>query len=148
MLSLLVALVTSMITTRIATDNALKELRRDQDRQAILRLEIAQLREIDATIAVVAGGLPAKFVVQGETISDSSSDRVVHYLSAERECDAARDAVEDIEIKAASKRVSDIAIRIAHAASLQEAQRYDSELREARQRAITLMHEALRKSVS
>ena len=65
MLSLLVALVTSMITTRIATDNALKELRRDQERQAILRLEIAQLKEIDATIAVVAGGLPAKFVVQG-----------------------------------------------------------------------------------
>jgi hypothetical protein len=73
---------------------------------------------------------------------------VVHYLSAERECDAARDAVEDIGIKAASKRVSDIAIRIAHAASLQEAQRYDPELGEARQRAITLMHEALRNTVS
>jgi hypothetical protein len=56
--------------------------------------------------------------------------------------------VEDIGIKAASKRVSDIAIRIAHAASLQEAQQYDPELREARQRAITLMHEALRNTVS
>ena len=36
----------------------------------------------------------------------------------------------------------------AHAASLEEAQRYDPGLREARQEAIALMHEALRNSVS
>jgi hypothetical protein len=150
LLSLVVALVTSIITSRIAAGNTLKELQRDQERTAIFRLEIAQLREIDATIAVVAGGLPAKFTVQGETIVnlDSTSDRVIHYLSAQHECDAARDAVEDTEIKTASERVSDISHRIAHAGSLQEAQRYDPDLREARQRAITLMHEVLRETVS
>jgi hypothetical protein len=148
LLSLVVALVTSMITTRIAAESTLKELQRDQERQAIIRLEIAQLREIDATIAVVAGGLPAKFSVQGETISDSSSDRVVHYLSAERECDAARDAVDDAGVKGASKKVSDVAAKIAHAASLGEAQRCDPDLREARQRAISLMHEVLRNTVN
>ena len=148
LLSLVVALVTSTITSRIAAENTLKELRRDQERQAIIRLEIAQLREIDATIAVVAGGLPAEFTVQGETVSDPISDRVLHYLSAQRECDAARDAVEDIGVKAASKKVSDVTTRIAHAASLEEAQRYDPDLREARQRAITLMHEVLRNTVS
>src|SRR4249919_3659061 len=91
LLSLVVALVTSIITSRIAAGNTLKELQRDQERAAIFRLEIAQLREIDATIAVVAGGLPAKFTVQGETIVnlDSTSDRVIHYLSAQHECDAA-----------------------------------------------------------
>lgn len=152
LLSLVVALVTSIITSRIAAGNTLKELQRDQERTAITRLEIAQLREIDATIAVVAGGLPATFTVQGETISDSISDsisdRVIHYLSAQRECDAARDAVEDIGVKSASKKVSDVTARIAHAASLKEAQRYDLGLREARQTAITLMHEALRSTVS
>jgi hypothetical protein len=150
LLSLVVALVTSIITSRIAAGNTLKELQRDQERTAIFRLEIAQLREIDATIAVVAGGLPAKFTVQGETIVnlDSTSDRVIHYLSAQHECDAARDAVEDIGVKTASERASDISHRIAHAGSLQEAQRYDPDLREARQRAITLMHEVLRETVS
>jgi hypothetical protein len=150
LLSLVVALVTSMITTRMAAQNTLKDLRRAQEREAIIRLEIAQLREIDATIAVVAGGLPAKFTVQGETVGDSNnpSDRVIHYLSAQRECDAARDAVEDIGIRTASKNVSDIDNRIAHAASVEEAKRYDPLLREARQRVITLMHEALRNSVS
>ena len=86
--------------------------------------------------------------MQGETVSNSSSDRVIHYLSTQRECDAARDAVNDIGIKAASKKVSDATARIAHAASLEEAQRYDPDLREARQEAITLMHEALRNIVS
>ena len=148
LLSLVVALVTSMITSRIAAEDTLKELRRDQERQAIIRLEIAQLREIDATIAVVAGGLPARFTVQGETISESISDRVIHYLSAQRECDAARDAVKDIGVKSASKKASDVTARIARAASLKEAQRYDLGLREARQTAITLMHEALRSTVS
>jgi hypothetical protein len=52
LLSLVVALVTSIITSRIAAGNTLKELQRDQERTAITRLEIAQLREIDATIAV------------------------------------------------------------------------------------------------
>ena len=117
LLSLVVALVTSMITSRIAAEGTLKELRRNQERQAIIRLELAHLREIDATIAVVAGGLPATFTVQGETISDSISDsisdRVIHYLSAQRECDAARDAVEDIGVKSASKKVSDVTARIA-----------------------------------
>ena len=150
LLSLVVALVTSMITSRIAAENTLRELQRDQERTAITRLEIAQLREIDTTIAVVAGGLPAKFTVQGATLDnlDSTSDRVIQYLSAQRECDAARDAVEDTGIKIASKRVSDLSTRIAHAGSLEEAQRYDPDLREARQRAITLMHEVLRKTVS
>jgi hypothetical protein len=150
LLSLVVALVTSIITSRIAAGNTLKELQRDQERTAITRLEIAQLREIDATIAVVAGGLPAKFTVQGATIVNlnSTPDRVIHYLSAQRECDAARDAVEHIGIKNASEEASDISTRIAHAGSLQEAQRYDPDLREARQRAITLMHEVLRKTVS
>ena len=135
LLSLVVALVTSMITSRIAAENTLRELQRDQERTAITRLEIAQLREIDATIAVVAGGLPAKFTVQGATLDnlDSTSDRVIQYLSAQRECDAARDAVEDTGIKTASKRVSDLSTRIAHAGSLEEAQRYDPDLREARQ---------------
>ena len=100
--------------------------------------------------AVVAGGLPAKFAVpEGETIEVSkNSDRVIHYLSAQRECDAARDAVEDIGIRTASKEVSDIDARIAHAASVEEAIRYDPLLRRARQRAITLMHEALRNTLS
>jgi hypothetical protein len=150
LLSLVVALVTSTITSRITAGNTLRELQRDQVRTAITRLELAQLREIDATTAVVAGGLPAKFTVQGETLAnlDSTSDRVLQYLSAQRECDAARDAVEDIGIKTASKSVSDLSSRIAHAGSLEEAQRYDPDLREARQSAITLMHEALRKTVS
>jgi hypothetical protein len=151
LLSLVVALVTSTITSRIAASNTREALQRDQEREAIIRLEIAQLREIDATIAVVAGGLPATFTVQGGTIVeqlDPPSDSVLHYLSAQRECDAARDAVEDLEIKAASKRVSTLSTRIAHARSVEEAQRYDPDLREARQRAITLMHEVLRESVS
>lgn len=150
LLSLVVALVTSMITSRIAGGNTLRELQRDQEREAIIRLEIAQLREIDATISVVAGGLPVKFTpVKGATIgeSDSIPDRVIHYLSAYRECDAARDAVEDADIKAASKEVSDLSARIAHAGSVEEAQRYDPELRIARQRAVSIMHEALRKTV-
>jgi hypothetical protein len=73
---------------------------------------------------------------------------VIHYLSAQRECDAARDAVDDLVVRGASKKVSDITTTIAHAASLEEAQRYDPDLREARQRAITLMHEALRNTIS
>jgi hypothetical protein len=150
LLSLVVALLTSLISSRIAAENTRRELQRDQERTAITRLELAQLREIDATIGVVAGGLPAKFAVQGATLDnlDSTSDRVIQYLSAQRECDAARDAVEDTGIKTASKSVSDISTRIAHADSLEEAQRYDSDLREARQRAITLMHEVLRETVS
>jgi hypothetical protein len=148
LLSLVVAVVTSLITTRIASETTLEELRRDQERQSITRLEIAQLSEIDATVAVVVGGLPAKFPVQGETISDPGSDRVVHYLSAQRECDAARDAVRDPGIRAASKKASDVAASIARAPSLEAAQRYDPELREARQRAIMLMHQALRAAVS
>jgi hypothetical protein len=150
LLSLVVALVTSIITSRIAVGDTRRELQRDQERTAITRLELAQLREIDATIGVVAGGLPAKFTVQGETLAnlDSTSDRVLQYLSAQRECDAARDAVEDARIKTASKSVSDLSTRIAHAGSLEEAQRYDPDLREARQRAITLMHEVLRNTVS
>ena len=85
--------------------------------------------------------------MQGETVSGSSSDRVIHYRSAQRECDAARDAVDDIAVKGASKKVSGITARIAHAASLEEAQRYDPDLREARQRAVMLVHEALRNTV-
>ena len=40
LLSLVVALVTSMITSRIAAEGTLKELRRNQERQAIIRLEM------------------------------------------------------------------------------------------------------------
>jgi hypothetical protein len=148
LLSLIVALSTSVVTSRIAAGNALKEARRDREREAIIRLQLALLRETDTTIAVVAEGLPAEFtVVQGvEPITtDPVSDRVIAYLSAQRECDAARDAVADANIKAASREVSDLNARVARARSLEEAERYDSELRKASQKAIKLMNETLRK---
>ena len=48
LLSLVVALVTSMITSRIAAEGTLKELRRDQERQAIIRRAIEGDRRDDS----------------------------------------------------------------------------------------------------
>ena len=109
LLSLVVALTTTMITSRIAAGNALKEARRDQEREAIVRLEQALLRETHATFAVVAEGVPAKFPPVGDEFAfdglKAVSDRVIDYLSARRECDAARTAVEDAQIRAVTKEV-------------------------------------------
>ncbi|HEY6686760.1 MAG TPA: hypothetical protein VI094_11205 [Propionibacteriaceae bacterium] len=148
LLSLVVALTTTMITSRIAAGNALKEARRDQEREAIVRLEQALLRETHATFAVVAEGVPAKFPPVGDEFAfdglKTVSDRVIDYLSARRECDAARTAVEDAQIRAVTKEVSDLNASLAHARSVEEARRYDSQIREVSQKAISSINQALR----
>lgn len=144
LLSLVVALTTTMITSRITAGNA----RRDQEREAIIRLEQALLRETNATVAVVAEGVPARFPPVGDVFSaievEPVSDRVIDYLSAQRECDAARTAVEDAEVRTATEEASDLNARVVRARSVEEAQGFASRLREARQNAISSINEALR----
>ena len=144
LLSLVVALTTTMITSRITAGNA----RRDQEREAIIRLEQALLRETNATVAVVAEGVPAKFPPVGDVFAvvelEPVSDRVIDYLSAQRECDAARTAVEDAQIRAVTKEASDLNARVVRSRSVEEAQGYASRLREVRQKAISSINEALR----
>jgi hypothetical protein len=144
LLSLVVALTTTLITSRMAAGTA----RRDQEREAIIRLEQALLRETNATVAVVAEGVPATFPPVGDVFAfvevQPVSDRVIEYLSAHRECDAARTAVDDARIRAVTKDASDLNERVAHARSVEEAQGYAPQLRAVRQRAISSINEALR----
>ena len=68
---------------------------------------------------------------------------MVDFISARRECEAARESVDRQTVKDASKRVSELNARIVAARSEQDAERINPSLEAARRRAIEIIDEAL-----
>jgi hypothetical protein len=154
LLSVAVAFPTALITSRVNLGNEREQERRAREREAIAELERAMLREIDATVKVVVEGLPATpVVVQGAILTESTGTEradptgaklaMVDFLSARRECEAARQSVHQATVKDASTQVSALNARIVAAPSEQEAQRINPALEAARRRGIEVIDEAL-----
>jgi hypothetical protein len=149
LLSILVALPTALITSRVSVANERRQDREEREREGIKNLERAMLREIDATVKVVVEGLPATpILVQGALASVKKGNSgakfaMVDFVSAQRECEAAREAVENATVKDASKRVSNLNSKIVGARSELDAERYNPELIAARKLAIEVINETL-----
>jgi hypothetical protein len=149
LLSVAVAFPTALITSRVSEGNERERERRAQEREAIKELRRAMLREIDATVKVVVEGLPAPSIsVQGAFLSEAPGATgaklaVVDFISARRECEAARESVEQATVRDASERVSDLNARIVAAHSERDAELLNPELVAARRRAIEVIDEAI-----
>lgn len=154
LLSVAVAFPTALITSRVNVGNEREQARRAREREAIGELERAMLREIDATVKVVVEGLPATpVVVQGAFLTEGTGTEragptgarlaMVDFISARRECEAARESVHQAAVKDASRQVSALTARIVAAPSEQTAQRINPALEAARRRAIEVMNEAV-----
>lgn len=144
LLSLVVSFTTAVITSKIQSSNDLKEEQRRVEREAIISLQQAMLRETEAAVVVAAGSLPAKLPPVLGFDEDSVSPAVFEYLSAHREFEAAWGLVLDGRIRNAAKKVSDLTVRVVSAESSEDAHRHDLELALARQEAVRLMNDALR----
>jgi hypothetical protein len=149
LLSVLIAFPTALITSRVSAADQRRQERREREREAIENLERAMLREIDATVKVVVEGLPATpILVQGALPSAQKGTpgaklAMVDFVSAQRECEAAREAVGNVKVKDASKRVSTLNRKIVGARSELEAEKYNPELIAARKQAIEVINETL-----
>ena len=154
LLSVAVAFPTALITSRVNLGNEREQERRARQREAIAELERAMLREIDATVKVVVEGLPATpVVVHGAFLTEGTGTEgdgptgakraMVDFISAQRECEAARASVHQAAVKDASSQVSALTARIVAAPSERAAQRINPVLEAARRRAIEVMDEAL-----
>ena len=148
-LSVAVAFPTALITSRVNMGNEREQERRSREREAIAELQRAMLREIDATVKVVVEGLPAPpIVVQGAILTESTGPSgaklaMVDFISARRECEAARESVHQAAVKDASRQVSALTARIVAAPSEEDAKRINPALEAARRRAIEVIDEAL-----
>ena len=154
LLSVAVAFPTALITSRVNLGNEREQERRAREREAIAELERAMLREIDATVKVVVEGLPATpVVVHGAFLTEGTGTEgggptgakraLVDFISAQRECEAARASVHQAAVKDASSQVSALTARIVAAPSEPAAQRINPVLEAARRRAIEVMDKAL-----
>ena len=154
LLSVAVAFPTALITSRVNLGNEREQERRAREREAIAELERAMLREIDATVKVVVEGLPATpVVVHGAFLTEGTGTEgggptgakraMVDFISAQRECEAARASVHQAAVKDASSQVSALTARIVAAPSEPAARRINPVLEAARRRAIEVMDKAL-----
>jgi hypothetical protein len=154
LLSVAVAFPTALITSRVNLGNEREQERRAREREAIVELERAMLREIDATVKVVVEGLPATPIsVQGAILTERTGTEstgpsgaklaMVDFISARRECEAARESVHQATVRDASRRVSALNARIVAAPSEQDAKQINPALEAARRRAIKVIGEAL-----
>jgi hypothetical protein len=149
LLSIVVAFPTALITSQVTVANQRTQERREREREAIKNLERAMLREIDATVKVVVEGLPATpILVQGALASvkkgtSGAKLAMVDFISAQRECEAAREAVRNVTVKDASKKVSSLNRKIVEARSELDAERYNPELIAARKLAIEVINTTL-----